>query len=114
VKTAAALMDAVMREHSQTEDELLIGPLEPSFEEIGQRETFHREHDLIEQNLALVQKVKQVKMARQLLLATVLMCRGHFDKEERIVFPMAERVLKTKTLSELGSQWLKRREAAMK
>jgi len=114
VKTAAALMDAVMREHSQTEDELLIGPLEPSFEEIGQRETFHREHDLIEQNLALVQKVKQVKMARQLLLATVLMCRGHFDKEERIVFPMAERVLKAKTLSELGTQWLKRREAAMK
>ena len=75
----------------------MIGPLEPSFEEIGQRETFHREHDLIEQNLALVQKVKQAKMARQLLLATVLMCRSHFDKEERIVFPMAERVLKAKT-----------------
>ena len=114
VKTVAALMEAVMREHSQTEDDLLIGPLEPSFEEIGQRETFHHEHDLIEQNVALLQKAKQVKMARQLLLATVVLCRSHFDKEERIVFPMAERVLKTKTLSELGSQWLKRREALVK
>ena len=41
-------------------------------------------------------------------------CRKHFDKEERIVFPMAERVLKAKTLSDLGAEWLKKREAALK
>jgi hemerythrin-like domain-containing protein len=110
IKAVAALMDAVLLAHSKTEDDLLIGPLEPSFEQIGQRATFHHEHELIEQNLALVQKVKQVKTARQLLLATVLMCRSHFDKEERIVFPMAEKVLKTKTLTELGQTWVKQRD----
>jgi hemerythrin-like domain-containing protein len=36
--------------------------------------------------------------------------RNHFDKEERIVFPLAERILKIRTLTELGSQWLKQRD----
>lgn len=110
IKAVAALMDAVLRAHTKAEDDLLIGPLEPSFEQIGQRQTFHSEHELIEQNLALVQEVKQVKTARQLLLATVLMCRSHFDKEERIVFPMAEKILKSKTLIELGQSWMKQRD----
>jgi aminopeptidase-like protein len=34
--------------------------------------------------------------------------------EERIVFPLAERVLKAKTLSDLGAAWLKKREPALK
>ena len=32
----------------------------------------------------------------------------------RIVFPLAERVLKAKTLSSLGAEWMKRREATLK
>ena len=113
IKAVAALMDSVLRAHSKTEDDLFIGPLEPAFEQIGQRDTFHHEHELIEANLALVQKVKQAKMARQLLLATVLMCRSHFDKEERIVFPMAEKILKSKTLLDLGHAWRAQREKVL-
>ena len=36
------------------------------------------------------------------------------NKEERIVFPMAERVMKAKTLTELGVQWLLKRDAKLK
>jgi hemerythrin-like domain-containing protein len=42
------------------------------------------------------------------------MARKHFDKEERIVFPLAERVLKANTLDELGTEWMKRRQAMLK
>jgi len=38
----------------------------------------------------------------------------HFEKEERIVFPMAERILKAKTLTELGTEWMNRRNMALK
>jgi len=38
--------------------------------------------------------------------------RNHFDKEERILFPLAEKVLKAKTLTTLASDWMKEREAA--
>jgi hemerythrin-like domain-containing protein len=109
VELLAGLMETMLAAHSRTEDELFIGPLEHCFEQIGHRETFHQEHDEIESNLKLAQKAKQMKQARHLLMAAVTSSRKHIDKEERIVFPMAERVLKSKTLLALGQTWADRR-----
>lgn len=113
VKSLAALAQNVMKPHSETEDELFIEPLEHCFEQIGQRETFHDEHDAIEKTFSAVGKARQLKAAKQLLLRAITTSRKHFDKEERIVFPLAERVLKAKTLTELGNEWIKRREASL-
>ena len=109
VKLMAALIEAMLEAHSRTEDELFIGPLEHCFEQIGHRETFHQEHEEIESNLKLAQKAKQLKQARRMVLAAVIASRKHFDKEERIVFPLAERVLSAKTLTALGLTWSERR-----
>jgi hemerythrin-like domain-containing protein len=114
VKSLATLIDKVMAPHSHTEDELFIEPLEHCFEQMGQRETFHHEHELIEQTLAKVHQSRRLVAAKKLLLGAIVASRKHFDKEERIVFPMAERILKAKTLTDLGSEWMKRREAALK
>jgi hemerythrin-like domain-containing protein len=114
VKSLSLLVDKVMSPHSQTEDELFIEPLGHYFEQIGQRETFHDEHELIEQTLAAVDKARTLKDGKRLLLRVIAASRKHFEKEERIVFPMAERILKAKTLTDLGSEWMKRREAALK
>lgn len=112
IKLLAALLDTMLAAHSRTEDDLFIGPLEHCFEQIGHRETFHREHQQIEECLRQAQSVKQARQARQSLLAAVDCSRKHFDKEERIVFPMAERVLKAKTLTALAQSWMARRSAA--
>jgi hemerythrin-like domain-containing protein len=109
VKSVAALMESMLRAHSDTEDDLFIGPLEHCFEQIGQRDTFLEEHQEIDGNLARVKKSTQVNEARELLLAAVAYSRRHFDKEERIVFPMAERILKNKTLTALGQTWMDQR-----
>jgi hemerythrin-like domain-containing protein len=114
VKSLAAIMEKLTGPHSRTEDELLIDPLESCFDQIGHRETFHQEHELIETTLARTHHARSLESARKLLLGAVLASRKHFDKEERIVFPMAERVLKAKTLTELGETWLRRREVAAK
>jgi hemerythrin-like domain-containing protein len=111
VKALAKLIDTVMAPHSHTEDELFIDPLEHCFDQIGQRETFHDEHEHIEKMLARVTKARTLKEAKRLLLAVMAASRKHFEKEERIVFPMAERILKAKTLAELGDEWLRRRKA---
>ena len=50
--------------------------------------------------------------AKKILLNAIAASRKHFDKEERIVFPLAERILKAKTLNELGEEWLLRRQVA--
>lgn len=109
VKQLAALMEYMLKAHSDTEDELFLGPLEHCFEEIGQREAFLAEHRELDGNLRRVQKATRLKDAKKLLLAAVAHSRQHFDREERIVFPMAERVLKSKTLTELGVAWKTRR-----
>src|SRR5208283_140508 len=66
VKSLSLLVDKVMSPHSQTEDELFIKPLEPSFEQIGQNETFHHEHKMIEESLAKVGKARTLKEAKKL------------------------------------------------
>lgn len=114
VKSLALLADKVMAPHSRTEDELFIGPLEHCFEQIGQSETFHEEHQEIEAGLSRARRVSDLKLAKQSLLSAITAARKHFDKEERIVFPLAERVLKANTLTELGEEWMKRRQAALK
>jgi hemerythrin-like domain-containing protein len=114
VKLMSALVDKVMAPHSKTEDDLFIEPLEHCFEQIGQNETFHAEHRRIEEALANVQKTKTFKDAKRILLGAITTSREHFEKEERIVFPMAERILKAKTLTTLGTEWMKRRDAKLK
>jgi len=109
VKSLAALMESLLKSHSDTEDELFIGPLEHCFEQIGQRDAFLEEHQEIDASLRSLQQAKQLNKARQLLLAAVAYSRKHFDKEERIVFPLAERVLNNKTLTSLGQTWIEQR-----
>jgi hemerythrin-like domain-containing protein len=109
VKSLATLMEQLLRAHSDTEDELFIGPLEHCFEQIGQRDAFLEEHREIDDNLRNIRGTRQLKKARQLLLAAVTYSRKHFDKEERIVFPMAERVLNGQTLTALGQKWMEQR-----
>jgi hemerythrin-like domain-containing protein len=114
LKAVAAAMETLVRAHSNTEDELFVAPLEHCLEQIGQCDTFHEEHEEIDQTLKDVQKARQVGVARKRLAQAVIACREHFDKEERIVFPLAERTLKNDTLQALGAAWMKRREMALK
>ena len=114
VKSQAALMEQLLKAHSDTEDEMFIGPLEHCFEQLGQRDAFLEEHQEIDISLKNVQLTKDFKKARQLLLSAVAYSRRHFDKEERIVFPLAERVLKNKTLTALGQTWIEQRTHAIR
>ena len=113
VKSLGLIISKLTFPHSQTEDELFIEPLEHCFDQLGQKDTFHHEHELIDAALDKVQKTKDLKTAKKLLLGAVTASRNHFDKEERLVFPMAERILKARTLTELGAQWLKQRDGKL-
>lgn len=105
IKAVAALLETVLKTHSDTEDELFLGPLEHCFEQIGQRDGFLREHQEMDECLHLVQTARQARHARKLLLGAIAHSRKHFHKEERIVFPLAEQVLNPKTLTTLSQSW---------
>lgn len=112
VKALAGVVVKLHEPHAKTEDDLFMEPLEHCFDQIGQQETFHQEHEKIEKTLAAALEATTVRDARRILLDAIATSRDHFDKEERIVFPLAERILKAKTLSELGQTWLERRHMA--
>jgi hemerythrin-like domain-containing protein len=114
VKSLATIMSKLTAPHSRTEDELFIEPLEHCFDHLGQKETFHHEHELIDQAMEKVQQAKDLKTAKRLLLGAVAASRNHFDKEERIVFPLAERILKAKTLTALGAEWMQKRDSKLR
>jgi hemerythrin-like domain-containing protein len=105
VRALSQLLGRLLDVHSKVEDILLVEPLEPSLHQLGQHENFHSEHHEIDKNLVAVQNAKQVVLARQCLLRAVAVARRHFDKEERIVFPLAEKILNPKTLIALGKRW---------
>ena len=114
LKGLAVLVEKLHGPHSKAEDDLFIEPLEHYFDQMGQKETFHAEHEHIEATLAKVKMAKTLKDAKKILLNAIAASRKHFDKEERIVFPLAERILKAKTLNDLGEEWLHRREVGKK
>ncbi len=109
VKTLAAMMESMLKGHSDTEDDLFLGPLDHCFEQMGQRDQFMREHKEMDGSLQAVQHAVRMESARKLLLVAVAHSRRHFDKEERIVFPLAEQMLKSETLEALGKTWVEQR-----
>jgi hemerythrin-like domain-containing protein len=110
VKALGEVLESALSAHSKTEDLLLLCPLELCLQELGQSETFHHEHQEIDANLKMVQKVRNVRQARIRLQDALTWSRAHFEKEERFIFPMAEKVLSAKTLVELGERWHKERK----
>ena len=109
IRALGNLLEVMLAAHARTEDDLFITPLEHCLEQIGQRDTFHQEHEAIDEGLRGLSKTQQLKAARKLLLAAVLASRKHFDKEERIIFPLAERMMSQTTLMTLGQKWADRR-----
>jgi hemerythrin-like domain-containing protein len=108
VRSVAALVESLLKAHSDVEEKLLIEPLDHCLEQIGHCDTFHQEHHEIDENLKLAQSARNLKQSRACLLAAVIASRKHFDKEERIVFPLAEKVLKSRTLTDLWTSWNER------
>ena len=111
VKALGQLLAFLLEGHSRVEDVLIVEPLEHCLEQLGQTETMRQEHQEIDGSLARVSRSRSLKEARRLLLDAVLFSRNHFDQEERLIFPMAEKLLKGRTLAALGESWAEKRKA---
>jgi hemerythrin-like domain-containing protein len=105
----ADLLESMLVKHSKSEDELLMNYLDDSIEQLGQRETFHEEHELIEAHLNGVRSETHLESSRQKLVDAVVGARKHFDKEERLIFPLAEKVISYHNIMKLGKQWIEQK-----
>lgn len=109
VKVMAALLEAALKPHADAEDELLFNGLEPGLDQMGKLEKVQHEHDAICKGLECVQTARTKKEAQRRLLSVVHLTRKEFDLEDRILFRMAEELLREDTLVKLGKSWARKR-----
>jgi hemerythrin-like domain-containing protein len=63
------------------------------------------DHEVIDAGLRAVLNAIDTEAARLLLLETVAKTRKHFEKEERLIFGIAERELTEEAQERLGAEW---------
>ncbi len=112
VQAVTAVLEGVLEDHGTVENNLLLEPLETSLGQIGHLENFHEEHEVIDLALRNIKSCRSLKNGKTLLLRAVQLSRQHFDKEERVVFPLIEKQLKAKTLAALGARWAQQRDVS--
>ena len=109
VKVMAGILQAALKPHAEAEDELLFNGLEPGLDQMGKLEKVQHEHDAICKGLEQIRTARTKKEAQRRLLSVVHLTRKEFDMEDRIIFRMAEELLREDTLLRLGKAWARKR-----
>ena len=105
VKSLGEMLAAALAGHAQLEEELLFKTLEPHIGSMGPLAVMRMEHDQIEGGLEALPAVRDLEQAREVLLQIVEVARGHFAKEEQVLYPQASQALSTEKMLDLGAQW---------
>ena len=109
VRGMAALLAAALVPHAELENELLFDAMALSGEHPGPPAMMREEHAEIERLLEEAGEASDLDRAKAALGEAIRLSRIHFEKEERIAFPLAERVLDERALGERASDWAGRR-----
>ena len=108
----AAELASGLASHAQLEDDLLFVPMEgPLGPNGGPLAVMRMEHEEVEGTLERLARVEDVEEAQTLATHLATVAHEHFEKEEQVLFPMAEELLGDEELRGLGEQWLARRRA---
>jgi hypothetical protein len=76
---------------------------------MGKLEKVQHEHDAICKGLELIRHSRTKKDAQRRLLNVVHLTRKEFDLEDRVIFRLAEELLREETLKQLGKAWARQR-----
>lgn len=106
---AESLLSSAVMSHASLEDEVLFPALVERGHAEGPLDVMRAEHKEIELLAGAVRASLTLEEAREVMYRLLDTLREHFGKEERILFPMCERLLGEQKLRELGERWAKRR-----
>ena len=109
VKRLARLVEDLLRSHAVAEEDLVLVALDHESAHQRRADRLHRDHQEIDSRLTRVHGINNLSQARSLLEAAIVASRAHFKHEERVVFPLIEKVTKPETLVKLGAVWMQRR-----
>lgn len=113
VQAASAVLNALVKSHGAIEDGLLFAALEPHLGKAGPLSIMRAEHEEIEQALVKIEDARTLEEAAELVQPALAVARSHFQKEERVLFRMAEQLLDEETLIRLGRSWANARGVSL-
>ena len=110
LKDRIAAFAFVLESHAALEDELLFAALEPHLSAQGGPLAIMRmEHAQITELLGQIESTVSLEEGRARVAQMIQVTRGHFQKEEQILFRMARQFLSEDELSTLGAKWAQKR-----
>ncbi len=102
VKFLAKVAERLLSGHAKKEENLAYSALDHVLAEKGRLNRLHQDHHEIDEHFKLIQRTSGLAEAKELLQLALAATREHFRREEDIVFPFLERVLRPETLESLG------------
>jgi hypothetical protein len=109
VQRLARHLEALLRSHAAAEEDLVLLVLDSRPEQKRRCNRFYTEHQEIDGHLTQVGKIASLDHGRALLKTALRVSRAHFGHEERVVFPLIEKITASDTLLRLGNFWLHQR-----
>lgn len=113
LRTSAALFGTAILAHAHFENDPFFAALDRVMPGGGPVTAMRAEHEEIEGELAKVATSRDADAARAHLEAAIAEARSHFQKEEIVLFPMAEQLLGSDTLEEMAAAWAQNRGVAL-
>ncbi len=114
IRGATTVLGAMVDSHAALEEELLFSALEPHLGTgDGPLAVMRSEH---EELARLMEQIEDAVDADQVVLwieEALSAARSHFQKEERVLFPMAQDLLGDETLTRLGRAWAEARRVTI-
>lgn len=105
IESATAVLATEVISHAALEEELLFPALEAHLANHELIVEMRGEHDEIKAGLARIEEARDIQEAVDAVRQTLGIARHHFQKEERVLYPLARRLLDDETLTRLGEAW---------
>jgi len=102
VRVLSTVVEGLLAGHADIEANLAYAALDHVLAEKGELDRLHHDHKEIDNNFKRLHGVSNLAEAQGLLKKALAASRDHFRYEERVVFPLLERVLPGEMLSDLG------------
>jgi hemerythrin-like domain-containing protein len=109
IQCAIAILSAVLGAHSRLEDDLLEPALERHLGKTGPIAGMRAEHDEIRRALQKIEGTKKLDEGADRVALLLDLVRNHFQKEEAVLFRIADQLLSEQTQIQLGTAWAKER-----
>ena len=113
IRGAVAALENVILAHAQVEEDLLFPRLEPHLGQMGPLAVMRAEHQEIDDLLTAARQEADIDTLKTLTVKLLDFAHSHFQKEEMVLFVMAQQVLDGAELTGLGDEWASRRTVTL-